>query len=162
MTMTIKLDASAIRELFPEGSEARLELSRAVIAETIRKMDTKIISQLTKVMADEMKPVLDEMEKRSRENAATLLENKSYGLPLTDGVKEKIKTLISYHFGSQIEQAAKSALEPILADQKKIDERLEYVVDTKLKAADAYISQKASQLLSAKIDAIIKNVMDNQ
>lgn len=162
MTVTIKLDASAIRELFPEGSESRLELSRAVIAETIRKMDSKIIGQLTKAMTEEMKPVLDQMETEARDYANKLLDQGFYDKPLSEATKEKIKTFIGFHFGSLIEQAAKSALEPLLADQKKIDDKLEYIVDSKLKASNAYISQKANQLLAAKIDAIINNVMEKQ
>ncbi len=162
MTVTIKLDASAIRELFPEGSEARLELSRAVVAETIRKMDTKIINQLTKVMAEEMKPVLNEMENQARIYSNNLLEQNRYDKPLSETAKARVKSFIEVHFESVIQRLVKEKLESLTANQQKIDERIEYIVDSKLKASDAYISQKANQLLTAKIDAIIKNVMDNQ
>lgn len=37
MTITLKLDASAVHALFPPGSEAHLELSRSIVAEVLRK-----------------------------------------------------------------------------------------------------------------------------
>ena len=162
MTVTIKLDASAIRELFPEGSEARLELSRAVVAETIRKMDTKIIGQMTKVMTDEMKPVLDEMSTKAKLKARDLLESKGYSWILSENTKQQIEQTVNFMFSDRIESIVKARLETIVASQKTVDEKLAYVVDTKLKSSDAYISQKANQLLAAKIDAIINNVMEKQ
>ncbi|AYO17079.1 hypothetical protein D0812_22075 [Vibrio owensii] len=43
--MKITLDASAVRELFPEDSEARVQLSQAVIAEYARKTLPKYLDQ---------------------------------------------------------------------------------------------------------------------
>jgi hypothetical protein len=38
MTISLKLDTAALQTLFPEGSEARLELQQAVIANIVEKM----------------------------------------------------------------------------------------------------------------------------
>lgn len=67
MSITLKLDSSAMNTLFPEGSQARLDLARVVIVNTIESLNKKAISCLTNDILKEMQPYFDTIDKAVRE-----------------------------------------------------------------------------------------------
>ncbi len=75
MTMNITIDAEAVRELFPEGSEARLQLSQAVIADYASKVLPKCFdNQLRIEIAKKVEASLDALAPCNKEPKAGIDE----------------------------------------------------------------------------------------
>lgn len=69
MTIQLKLDVAALNTLFPEGTEARVELQSAVIAAFTRKhlKETALGNDVHKAINEAKREILENLEQAKRE-----------------------------------------------------------------------------------------------
>lgn len=60
MTVTLRLDTDALNALFPEGSEARVDLQRAVVVNLIAKLAIKDVKHLDDNLVAQAKQIADQ------------------------------------------------------------------------------------------------------
>jgi len=125
MTMTIKLDAKAVRELFPEGSEARLQLSNAVVAEFVKrdlqKHIEKVISNSfidNQFLEDQRDQISRSIIRRACHDIKTKMESE-----IRETVKEDIRKM-GEDLESRLDFEFKNAKESLTKTYKAHVERL--------------------------------------
>ncbi|HDM8192315.1 TPA: hypothetical protein P0E30_003748 [Vibrio harveyi] len=114
--MKISLDASAVRELFPEGSEARVQLSQAVIAEYTRKtlpkyLDANLRSEIANVVdANLTAQGSDEIRAGIRDALDEYVQSRMPSLQMLNQGKDKIRAETRKIAKQQISNAVHDAL----------------------------------------------------
>ena len=63
MSIQLKLDTNAVESLFPEGSEVRVQLQNAVIAEMTKRLYDKAMKEAVNEALSGLRAVIDEKAK---------------------------------------------------------------------------------------------------
>lgn len=112
MTIVIKLDASAVRELIKNDSEVHLELSQAVIQEIIKRMRLPTDFDLTKLLKAELNSLVKEVP------AAYIHEG--YTPSLSSKAKELIRSQVFDSYNSILRAKVLDEIDLIINQQKEI------------------------------------------
>ena len=155
MSVTIKLDAAAVRELFPEGSEARVEVIKAVAIDFVRRCATKeftgpIFSQLRQAAVNEAySAVISQSDDIGFELVGAGFNQKGV-VYITDSMKERIAWEVKERLSAEIKAAIAGSIESI-KDQvmEKVQRELDAIPDAAVKAARAVIVEKLNAALRA-------------
>lgn len=164
--MKLQIDTNAMLALFPEGSEARVELQNAVIANFARKMQDKYIdSGVQQVVRETINFVGTEQQigakiREELDKEFTKSRDGWYNTIYKLDDKKKIAKAIEEYASNQA-STVRIAMEK---DAKSvIDRQLEYSKSRVLRAveevigkAEADMVRRVEQRISAKMDEIIR------
>ena len=124
-TASFKLDAAALTSLFPEGSQARLELQQTVMSEIVRKIVDRDVAN--------MKAVIDAAVKL--EFAARLgvegIKHSGMTVTLSDPARRAIAEQAQKVYVDAVNKAVAAVAEPEL---ESIRRKLNVALDTGLRA----------------------------
>jgi len=152
MALQLRLDATALAALFPEGSEARVELQRAVTDEFIRKhLNSKLV-------ADEVVGLLN----RAKQEAITEATRKlcdshgwAYNNVLSDTFKARIREEAQHFVYDETRKIVKAECERFSNNiEQTIIDRMETLIDT---TARAHVSTKLKERLNSALDMLGKS-----
>lgn len=150
MTMQLRLDADALAKLFPEGSQARVELQNAVVAEFIKKHVSD------KLVADDVQRLI----KSAKSEAVTevmreLGVHSQWGnVVLSDTFKNKLKEQVREQVTSHIHQSATDAAMTLREDLgPMIEKRIELLAD---QIIEKRIGKELGDRLSKAIQLTLK------
>ena len=76
MSIQLKLDTNAVESLFPEGSEVRVQLQNAVIAEMTKRLYDKAMKEALNEALSGLRAVIDEKAKEVRITRHNLVNKK--------------------------------------------------------------------------------------
>lgn len=142
MSIQLRLDAAALATLFPEGSQARVDLQQAVVAEFAKKHIKPSAAGL-QAMVDKAR--VEAVAEVMKELGLTRGAYSSNPVKLSDGVKYEIdqaaRSAVREHSRERIEDYAKSAAATIAHDAKVLVSRL---VDDEIRASIRAKVQEAS------------------
>lgn len=111
MSVQIKLDAAAVASLFPEGSEARLELQQAVINETVRKIVDRELAKTRQLVEAQCRRVAEEAL------ASAGITSKLWnGVKLSDETEKRLKAQALEAANNAMSVALARAMEPLVSD----------------------------------------------
>lgn len=145
MSMSIKLDAAALAALFPEGTEARVELQRAVLAEFCRQHIKA--SWIKENIEDELR----QLRTRIRAEVLETIQVKNSWGEFTALFKDELRTQVQGEVKSIRDQMIKEEVESRFEDAA-VMRRIEQIVDLKIHAvADPLVRG----LLHDKVMAIV-------
>lgn len=106
MNLKISLDHQALQALFPEGSEARAELSRAVVANLLQKIAVKDVKFLDGHLRNKASIfVREELERQGLMTPGTGWGPAHVKLP--DATARAIRAVIEEQFGALLSTTAK-------------------------------------------------------
>lgn len=149
MTISIKLDAAAVRELFPEGSQARLDLSQSVIAETVRRLPAK-----SEIQDFTTRHVLQYFTNSALEKH---MNNQSWG----NSLSEKTKQLVQAEAASQFRKFSEDFVQKEMT--KKVQEmkdsilsQLKLSIDNQLSIVAPFLEQEARRYIINHITNIVQ------
>ena len=164
--MKVQLDTGAMNALFPEGSEARIQLQNAVIANFAYKMQDKYISNEVRKVVNETMDIAG-TERQIGKKIRALLDaefkvvNKGwYASIFNVNDQSKIATAINDYAATQ----ASSIRVDLEKDAKrKIDDMMEYskgrvmraITDT-VEKVEADMVRRVEQRITAKMDELIR------
>lgn len=152
----LTLDGSAIKVLFPENSEARLILSRAVVEETIKMLSKKSIESLSQVVLEEITPLINEHRAVAREEAKKVASGYFGGPTLTKEVQESIKRAVDIKLQIEVNNVIKSTLKNLF-DTINFEELAEkYFNDNKDRLLEPF-NRTLNNTFVAKLNQLIKN-----
>lgn len=128
MTIHLKLDTAAVAALFPEGSEARLELQQGVINQIVNRLVDRELSSTRNFVADQCKSVV--AKALEKEGLTSKLWS---GVDLSVSYKEKLQKATKEAADIAFNGFMEEALAPLIADMnKRIKERMEGELNAKL------------------------------
>lgn len=114
MTIQLRLDGPALAALFPEGSEARLELQKAVVAEFVRK-------HLTAAVPDDVKKLV--VEQRAKAVNDVLREFgglSTFGVQLSpvfkDTVRNEVRQTVQQFVTEQLQISLAETTKDLLSE----------------------------------------------
>lgn len=164
--MKLQIDTNAMLALFPEGSEARVQLQNAVIANFARKMQDKYIdSNVQTVVRETVNFVGTEKQigqkiREELDKEFTTHRDGWYNTIYKLDDKKKIARAIE-EFASN--QACKIRVDMEKGAKETIDRQFEYAKSRVLRAveevvgkAEADMVRRVEQRISAKMDEIIR------
>ncbi len=141
--MKLSLDATALNALFPEGTEARVELQQAVLGNFVKNMFSKSMPKEVKEYVEgiitEHRNMLDSaitegknavMLKAAADYGAVKIETGYLGQPpratftpeFNQKLRDEVRTAISGEFSPIVTAAVKSRVDELLADGSKYDQ----------------------------------------
>jgi valyl-tRNA synthetase len=126
MSIQLKLDASAMLALFPEGSEARLELQQTVINEVVRKVIDRELSATRKHIGEQCKLIVEQA--LHVEGLASKLWN---GVKLSEETEKRLQSQARDAATTAVSKAMYEAMAPLIAD---MDARIKRYADGELQA----------------------------
>lgn len=159
MAITLKIDTQALRELFPEGSEVRLDLQRAVLANFTREVTGRALtSELRQEITDISREAATSKEARAAVAELVSSPTSWSAVMLTSRAREIVKTqaineardAIGEYFADEARKAIESAL-------GEFEQRINPLIDRNTKAAVAKFERDA---VSGRINAGIKAAMN--
>ena len=121
----IKLDASAMMALFPEGSKVRLELQQTVMNEIVRKIVDRNVANLTSTINEVVK--LEFQARLATEGIKTLGQK----LTLSDPARKLIHDEAQVVYREEVNKAINVIAEPEI---EAIRKKLAVALDTGLRA----------------------------
>lgn len=121
MTIELKLDTNAVLSLFPEGSEARLDLQRAVVANVVKLVVDRDIKAVTKTVEYEVRKISTQALK----DTGLLAKNWS-GIELSLETQQRIKQAAEDAARGAVAVAVHRAVEPYMTG---IDQRLKTTLE---------------------------------
>lgn len=128
MSIQLKLDATAVAALFPEGSEVRLELQQAVINETVRKLVDRELSTTRRLVEEQCKKVVKEA--LDKENVTSKVWT---GVRLSDEYETKLKNATADAVRTAFSVSVTQTLQPLLDNlHTRIKVRMEGELEIKL------------------------------
>lgn len=147
MTITIKLDTPSMNALFPEGSEARVELQKAVLANFCASalkpswLGAAVISAVELAKAEAIKTVLREMGALS-----------GYGSTLT------IPDALRLKFKEEAKAAVESSVAPLIKEAvlertQKISDGVAFEVGRKV---NTYMEEAINEVVRVKLQKAFK------
>lgn len=146
--MKIQLDSSALAALFPEGSEARVELQRAVVAEFLRRWaDKDLKGEFRNYLEGERRVILAEnrllIEKHFKGSPFSLR-----GLEVREesNFKELLQKELERLLGEDLKAAAKQYADSLRGAE--LEHRFHKLLD-----------QVTHQYLKDKVDAVFNNIL---
>lgn len=155
--LTIKLDTNAVRSLFPEGSDARVELQRAVMANIAKDIgrsvgvDHALMAELQAVAERAGKQAMDDYIAKK----GTWLDPQ---YALTDQIRARVTKLVREQMDGEIRSVVLGELKAI---EDKILDRItkqlnEYADHNMSKITETYIQQAVRNRFSAALDQASK------
>lgn len=124
----IQLNTDAVNALFPEGSEARLDLQNAVIANFVkRNADTFANLELSQYEADIMRYVqtqIDEYQKRATDLNCNARLTETFKSKIRDQVREQLATEQVDTIISELNAEYEKQIERITNHGSTLNERL--------------------------------------
>lgn len=126
MSMSIKLDAAALAALFPEGTEARVELQRAVLAEFCRQHIKA--SWIKENIEDELR----QLRTRIRAEVLETIQVKNSWGEFTKLFRDELRTEIQGQVKNLRNAKIKEEVEAHFTDEA-IARRVEVIVDRLIK-----------------------------
>lgn len=157
MSVTIKLDSSAMNTLFPEGSQARIDLARAVIVNTIESLDKKAIACITNDVLKEMQPYFDIIDRTVREANREQIQIQFGSVKLDDKLTSTIRNECRDRFNGVLKSVVNDSLETIIQNHKElIDSKVEECF--KHKRIDDYIQRSADKLIIERTAEVLSNI----
>lgn len=164
--MKFQLDTAAMNALFPEGSEARVELQKAVIANFARKMHDKHVDEEVRSIVREVvqergsdyvvaKAIRAELDKHVKQDRNSWW-NPTYSI----GEESKIRKTIKDFAG---EQAHRIMMEACNDSKELVNEHAEaakgrlidFAANVMVKAEND-LQRRLEQKVSAKLDELIR------
>lgn len=158
MSIQIKLDAHALRELFPEGSEARVILARSVVEEIVKSLKGKTISSVTADVLAEMKPHLEEIKREMVNHVGTLVTGGHWNKVLTDEAKQMIKNNAKLFIDDQVTNLVLSSVGDYISDKEKVDNRIEHIISQKMALTDQFINHRVNQLILNRVNIALSAI----
>lgn len=165
MSIQIRLDAGALNALFPEGSQARVDLQACVIAEFTKKMFRQYMPdeavKAIKREADKMQEQLTEGIRLARQDitqkaaiecgALRLKEGDRYNKPsveLAPDTIKKIRDNIAHALEGELDKQAAEIIQARVRQLTTIGGQYDRYIDLKVKeAVNAAVLQKVQQAL---------------
>lgn len=142
MSIQLRLDAAALAALFPEGSQARVDLQQAVVAEFAKKYIKPSAAGLQAMVDKARAEAVAEVMKELGLSRGAYSSNP---VKLSDGVKYEIdqaaRAAVREHSRERIEDYAKNAAATTAHDAKVLVSRL---VDEEIRASIRAKVQEAS------------------
>lgn len=142
--MMLRLDAAALAALFPEGSQARVDLQNAVVAEFIRKnfRDAALGDDVRKKLESARADALTEVD-RARQlimsgalEAAGLKKDSWGGWKLSDEGQRAVKDAAQSVVRAAAVEAAEAAMPGVQAKvEDTVRVRLNQIIDSEARAA---------------------------
>jgi hypothetical protein len=128
--MKLSLDTAALEALFPPGSEARVELSRAVVANLLSRLATKDL----RVMSDDLRGIVKQQIKDDMAREG-LVSRFTGTVQLSDQARSAIKDEVSNAFYAEI----RSAVTDVWAEKEtsialQIDSRVQSIINSPIRA----------------------------
>lgn len=157
----LRLDASAVTAIFPEGTEARVNLQNAVIAEFVRKnikpslLGQDVADQIERARAD----ALNAIKKRADDAKHTYLAELGVSV---DGYS---RVLLSDSVRSKIQESAKMAvhieINSVIREQvNAAAEKLRGTIDHDAKAAvNRLVDSEIREAVKARVAAITAELL---
>ena len=131
--ISLKLDTNAVLSLFPEGSEARVELQNAIIKNVVdsivgKKVDEKISSLINDYVTYKF-PSTVELQKIIDKKFEDFVTNKGWGSPTTNytGIKklaDKVKSGVETECETVIEKIIQNAIDKSTKNLRDDEEAL--------------------------------------
>lgn len=137
MSIQLRLDAPALAALFPEGSQARLDLQQAVVAEFVgrhlkpRMVAAEVMSVIEKARRDAVQEILSELHvtsawtpKLSEKFLATLREEAraavtvKMGEMIIDAVEEKA-SYVAHNANAAVTRISDKVMRDMLSEKLK-------------------------------------------
>lgn len=117
MTIKLSLDKAALEALFPEGSDARVNLQRVVVDDLLKKLAIKDVKHVSEQLLKTLDPIIKGTV--SEFVRARFGSSHSTAYYLTDAVKEAVKAEVRANMHSCVMDAVISCREEY---QKAINE----------------------------------------
>lgn len=154
MSVQIKLDSNAINTLFPEGSEARVNLQQAVVQNIVDRAFFKLNNeQIQKMVDDSIREIkVPDVGLMVREQLEALMSRKGYGdyepsVQLVKRVTEMAHKVTESHVNETIAPLIEVA-------NKK--------VDTKVKDRLDYMTYYAQNKIANEAEPIIVKILNDK
>ncbi|QYN80527.1 hypothetical protein [Kosakonia phage Kc304] len=152
--ISMSLDTHAVRQLFPEGTEAHAQLRRSVIQNITKDLilkDTQ--NRVSTLIQEEIQnyPVdLPSVKEEVKNQMDKLLKDKGWsGIESTQLVREKIR--------EEAEKVASNAIQNFLHDQtQRANKKLEAQIDRVIKMNE----HKIDELIRARINNAWTSILD--
>ncbi|ARW58055.1 hypothetical protein [Serratia phage X20] len=152
--ISMSLDTHAVRQLFPEGTEARAQLRRSVIQNITKDLilkDTQ--NRVSTLIQEEIQnyPVdLPSVKEEVKNQMDKLLKDKGWsGIESTQLVREKIR--------EEAEKVASNAIQTFLHEQtQRANKKLEAQIDRVIKMNE----HKIDELIRARINNAWTSILD--
>lgn len=153
MSITLKLDSTAVRELFPEGSEARVEVIKAVAIDFVKRCAVKefqgqAFNQLRQLASNEAYAVVKDISSDIGFKVVDAAYGKLRVSELDAELKKQIGFAVKDAYHKEIREAVSAELELLKPELIKIVNRqLEDIPNTVLKTAKAQIVERLNAAL---------------
>lgn len=152
--MKLQLDSQALEKLFPEGTEARVELQQAVIQNIINRRFIKESNEQIKKSVDEAAKdfALPDMKSEIDTQLRALLQKKGYyDVEASDKLKEQVRLAV--------DQEAASKIRGIVYDSTKVaEERLNSVASANVKM----LEQRLNKVMNEKFTQTFAKVLNDR
>lgn len=159
MSTVIRLDRNAIDALFPDGSEARVELQRAVLSTVIKQsMHVKSPAQIQAMIEKELLAIHADTRKLIAESSASVAAEwfrKIWGEHLLTSdrkmaVRKAVEDSMAEHLTETINSAVSESKEAVISRAAKNAERdIQRIVDATVKQSiDEAVKQRFIELAS--------------
>jgi hypothetical protein len=139
MSTVIRLDRNAIDALFPDGSEARVELQRAVLSTVIKQsmhvkspaqIEAMIEKELTVIHADTRKLVAESSASVAKEWFQSSWGNHFLTSDRKQCIRKAVEDSMAEHVSESIKSAVSASRESVVFRASKIAERdIQRIVD---------------------------------
>lgn len=146
--LQLRLDIPTLRALFPENSNAQIELSQAVVAEIVRKLPANFDLQDAVTTAIAKLPPVEGMMKTHYSSNG-----------LTSGILNQIQKEAERVRNQYIEETVRRKSTEMSEEWfEKVDQLIEEAVNKRLNLLEESIKLQVNNLITAKVSAIVKSV----
>lgn len=160
MTIRLHLDTNAVDALFPEGTQARVELQQAVIAEIIRRkikpgaLGESVAAQIERARSD----ALDAIERAKAEMADKVLRDQ--GVTKDHWGCIELKNEAKATIDEAARQAIRDEIEKAIREQVKSQvEKLKFEITVRTEGAiSRMIDSEIRNAVKARIAAVMEQI----
>lgn len=174
MGTTVKLDTKAMEALFPEGSEARVELQQAVIQNFadrhLRVPDLSELKQLAEKRTSELNKTWEDIVTKSlhQHYGTSPTGARIYGRDekvLREYVKTKLVPLLGRYMDDHMHEMVRAQMETE-GFGTNLEKRIEYLAEQRMKRMIDDLGEKhfneISQLLADQFSGLMQAIFDKQ
>lgn len=159
--MRIQLDTQAMEALFPEGSEARVELQQAVLQNIIDRNFLKMpVEHVAKACAEAAKAIqLPDVRQLAEVEMQKLTTRTGWNGPAkaTPAFAAHIKSAADREVQTTIENAVTNATSQIdKVIREKVEQHLGYFMNKARNLIEDKLDAAAAQALNARFDEVLK------
>lgn len=159
MSTQLKLDSAAVASLFPEGSEARLQLQSAVITETLR---FAVAGKLSAALEATVEPLMREATNKVLQE---YVEQGNGGYPPRWRLKPEIMSNVKQDIQKYVSEATAAEMDrlhKLYADRaktleehylKQLDAAIHKLTNDRIEVA---VKERVAHVVAAVIDPIMK------